>query len=235
MTIFTDLGFALWKGSFVSIVGASGCGKTTLLKIIAGLLRPTAGAVFLDGGRIEGPTRDMTLVFQEYNKSLLPWRNVEQNLRLGLVNRGFSQQEQERRIEDYLRLIDLVDARNRYPWQLSGGMQQRVAVARALACEPVILLLDEPYGSLDAVTRSRLEDELLSLWAERSMTVLLVTHDIDEALYLSDRVLILAGSPATITLDLPVNLPRPRDQIDSRASRMFTEMRTVVFKTLRGS
>ena len=175
------------------------------------------------------------LVFQEYNKSLLPWRNVEQNLRLGLVNQSLSELDEQRRVDDYLRLINLTDARSRFPWQLSGGMQQRVAVARALAGGAAILLLDEPYGSLDAVTRSRLEDELLILWAERSMTVLLVTHDIDEALYLSDRVFVLAGSPARIMVDLPIELPRPREQVASRANRKFAELRALVFTTLRDS
>lgn len=230
--VFDDFNLTLKKNTFLSILGASGCGKTTLLKTIAGLIIPTAGTVSLNGRVINGPPTEAVLLFQEYNKSLLPWRNVLDNVRLGLEARRLERTQQYDKAKEYLQLVGLESVKNYYPWQLSGGMQQRVALARALACEPEILLADEPFGSLDALTRSRMEDELLTLWATLKFTVLFVTHDIDEAVYLSDRILLIGGQPALILKDLEVQLDRPRDQISTRSSRSFATLRAQLYEAM---
>jgi NitT/TauT family transport system ATP-binding protein len=231
-TVFVDLNLQLKKGNFVSIVGTSGCGKSTLLRIIGGLIEPSDGEVKLNDKKVTEPTKEMAFVFQDYNNSLLPWRNVEQNIRLGLEAQKLGKKAQDDRVKKYLNMVGLQDTNNMYPWQLSGGMQQRVAVARALACEADILLIDEPFGALDAVTKSHLEDELLNIWMELGITVILVTHDIDEAIYLSDRVLVLAGSPAQIKKDIKINFDRPRHQISTRSLPEFVEIRSAIYKTL---
>lgn len=232
-TVFEGLNLTQQRGSFVSIVGTSGCGKSTLLRIIGGLSKATSGEVLLNNHKVIEPPKELVLVFQDYNNSLLPWRNIEQNIRLGLEARYIPEKDQKSRVDKYLEMVGLSSTKTHYPWELSGGMQQRVAVARALACEPEILLIDEPFGSLDAVTKGNLEDELLSLWSMLGMSIFLVTHDIDEAIYLSDRVLVLSGSPAKIKKDITIDLPRPRDQIATRSAPEFAELRTSIFKALR--
>ena len=222
------------RGAFLSIVGPSGCGKTTLLKLIAGLETPTDGAIIVDGHTVLGPPGNAIYVFQEYSKSLLPWRTVAGNVSLGLESRGLLRAQREERVERYLNMVGLWDVAAKYPWELSGGMQQRAVVARALACEPAILLFDEPFGSLDAMNRHALEDKLLTLWDELHQTILFVTHDIDEAIYLSDRILVFGGPPAHIIADIAVDLQRPRDQVETRSSAAFGSLRKHVHHTLAG-
>ena len=230
--VFDQISFSLERGSFVSIVGASGCGKTTLLRIVGGLILPSAGTVHVNGRLVTEPPAEAVVVFQDYSKSLFPWKNVEQNVALGLESIGVPAVQRTQRIRKYLRMVGLPESSQLYPWELSGGMQQRVALARALACEPSLLLLDEPFGALDTVIRSRLEDDLLGLWDSFNMTALLVTHDIDEALYLSDRILVMSGSPTAISADIPVLLSRPREQVTTRSERAFSSLRTQVYRAL---
>jgi NitT/TauT family transport system ATP-binding protein len=191
----------------VSIVGASGCGKSTLLKIIAGLEAPTAGELLLDGRPIEGPGRDRGMVFQEY--TLFPWLTVRKNVEFGLTDH--SKQERREIARQFLEVVGLSKFEANYPGELSGGMQQRVAIARALAYKPTVLLMDEPFGALDAQTRSLMQDLLLKIWTEESLTVLFVTHDVDEAVYLSDRLYVLSARPGRVKEIVDIALPRPRE------------------------
>lgn len=230
-----EVSFAVGQGEFLSIVGPSGCGKTTLLMNLAGLMEPTEGRVLLDGREVRKPPPQIVLVFQDYTRSLLPWRTVLRNVSYGLElqRQRVLAGDQVARAEEHLEVVGLRDFRNFYPWQLSGGMQQRVAIARALACEPRILLMDEPFGSLDAQTRADLEDSLLGLWSKFKQTILFVTHDIDEAVYLSDRVLVLSGRPSVVLDEFPIELERPRDQLRTRSDRKFLEYRERIYLTIR--
>lgn len=187
-----DITFNVKTGDFLAIVGPSGCGKTTLLKIIAGLLHPTKGSILIENRGIENPQKDIILVFQEYDRSLLPWRTVQKNVEFALEINDSSISDRREKAEVYLEMVGLKGFEKHYPWALSGGMQQRVAIARALAYGPKILLMDEPFGSLDARMREELEDELLQLWGRLGITIILVTHDLDEAIYLCDRLLVLS-------------------------------------------
>jgi NitT/TauT family transport system ATP-binding protein len=191
----------------VSIVGASGCGKSTLLKIIAGLEEPTAGELLLDGHPIEGPGRDRGMVFQEY--TLFPWLTVRKNVEFGLTS--LSRAERRDIARQFLEVVGLLRFEDNYPGELSGGMQQRVAIARALAYKPSVLLMDEPFGALDAQTRALMQDLLLKIWAEESLTVMFVTHDVDEAVYLSDRLYVLSTRPGRVKEVVTIGLPRPRE------------------------
>jgi NitT/TauT family transport system ATP-binding protein len=229
-----DVTFSVHEGEFVSIVGPSGAGKTTLLKCLCGLMKPTAGTATFEGTPIDGPPAKMALVFQDYSRSLFPWLTVEGNVALPLKAKGVAAKERSARVAEALGAVGLGDAMRRYPWQLSGGMQQRVALARAVAYQPDCLLLDEPFASVDAQTRFELEDLVLRLRREFGMTVLFVTHDIDEAVYVSDRVVVLSRSPCRVTATLTVDLPRPRDQIESRSAPRFAELRTELFELVRG-
>ena len=214
------------RGSFVSIVGPSGCGKSTLLQIIAGLVSPTSGEVFYGNTRIQGPPPDVLYVFQQYTRSLFPWKTVERNVAFGLENKsGLSRDEIVSRTNEFIKLVKLTGFERHYPWQLSGGMQQRVAIARALACRPAVLLLDEPFSSVDALTRVGLQELVRLLWRELGLTVIFVTHDVDEGLYLSTRVVALTRSPGTIAIDLPIHLPTPRDHITTRALPAYLDYR----------
>ena len=205
------------RGAFVSIVGPSGCGKSTLLQIMAGLVRPSGGAVLLEGRRITEPPPEIVYVFQQYTRSLYPWKTVARNVAYGLENRSrLPRREVAARAAEYLRLVKLEGFENHYPWQLSGGMQQRVAIARALACRPEVLLMDEPFSAVDALTRVGLQELVLRLWHELGLTIVLVTHDVDEAVYLSSRVVALSRPPASVAMDLAIDLPLPRDQITTR-------------------
>jgi NitT/TauT family transport system ATP-binding protein len=227
-----SVSFEISEYQFCSIVGRSGCGKTTLLRIVAGLLRPTSGKIFLDGEEMRDPSKRVAVVFQDYNKSLMPWKNVRDNIRLGLRSLRLTSGEERRRVDSYVDLVGLSRSTTKYPWQLSGGMQQRVAIARALAREPQILLLDEPFGSLDAPTRFELEDELLEKTHRLGITVLMITHDIDEAVYMSDRVLILTEG-GTLDTDVAVSFPHDRrNQIDTRAHDNFAAYRAVILRGL---
>jgi NitT/TauT family transport system ATP-binding protein len=219
-------------GEFVSFVGPSGCGKTTLLMSIAGLLPPTSGRIFVKGREVAGPPADLVLLFQEYNKSLFVWRSVLGNVRFGLEARGDRSAGAAKKAGDLIELVGLKGFENHYPWELSGGMQQRVAIARALAYEPEVLLMDEPFGSLDALTRLELEDTLLHLWQELRTTILFITHDIEEAIYLSDRIWVLSRRPSQIIQELKIAFPRPRDQVTTRAEPGFMKIRNDIYRQI---
>ena len=194
-TALEDVTLDIEAGSFTSIVGPSGCGKSTLLQIVGGLIPPTGGEARLKNRTVTAPPREAIYVFQQYDRSLFPWRTVCRNVGFGLEGSGLGTRQIEERCAEYIDLVGLSGFENYYPHQLSGGMQQRVAVARALACGPEVLLMDEAFGSVDAQTRAGLQDLLLRLWREYRLTVLFVTHDIDEAIYLAERVLVLSESP----------------------------------------
>jgi NitT/TauT family transport system ATP-binding protein len=229
-----DLGVR--EGEFVSIVGPSGCGKSTLLQIVAGLLAPTSGEVRLEGERIVEPPQGMVYLFQQYSRSLFPWLTVEQNVVFGFRHAArLSAGAAEERGIRYLEMVGLAEFRRRYPWELSGGMQQRVAIARALAAEPRMLLLDEPFSSVDALTRLELQGLILELWQQTGLTVLLVTHDVEEAVYLSDRIALLTRRPAQVAKVFLNALPRPRKAVESREDPRFLELRHVLLtRLLRG-
>jgi len=231
--ILADISLSVGKGEFVSVVGASGSGKTTMLRLLAGLLRPTPGEVLDHGQPVTGPSRDRAIIFQDYSKALLPWRTVSGNVALSLEARRIPAREHAAIIAALLAKMGLDQAANQYPGQLSGGMQQRVQIARALAQNPRILLMDEPFGALDAMTRQALQDEILALTAEQRITVVFITHDLDEAIYLGDRVVALGGAPARILETVDINLPRPRDQLATREDPRFLGHRHRLFGLLR--
>jgi NitT/TauT family transport system ATP-binding protein len=213
-------------GEFVSIVGPSGCGKSTLLQIVAGLVPASAGEVLLAGQEVVGPPAGMVYLFQQYSRSLFPWLTVEQNVGFGFHHTGHSSsRDASERCVEYLNKVGLADFRKRYPWELSGGMQQRVAIARALAAEPRVLLLDEPFSSVDALTRLELHGLIMDLWSKTGLTILLVTHDVDEAVYLSDRIALLTRRPALLADVFANTVPRPRTAVESREDRRFLELR----------
>jgi NitT/TauT family transport system ATP-binding protein len=197
------------RGEFVCLLGPSGCGKSTLLNAVAGFSLPSAGVITIDGEAIAAPGPDRGMVFQEY--ALFPWMTVEQNIAFGLQIKGEPRPVIQDRVGNLLELLNLQDFRKRYPKDLSGGMRQRVAIARVLALDSPIMLMDEPFGALDALTRRNLQDELLRLWLELKKTILFVTHSIEEALYLADRTVVMTYRPGTIKRDLAIDLPRPRD------------------------
>ncbi|MFD1507786.1 ABC transporter ATP-binding protein [Georgenia yuyongxinii] len=233
--VLENLSFTVGAGEFVSIVGPSGCGKSTLLRCISGLMEPTSGAVALDGARYTGVPRELALVFQDYSRSLFPWLTVAGNVRFALNGLKLSKAEVNARIDESLHAVGLGDIPAQYPWQLSGGMQQRVAIARALAYRPKILLLDEPFASVDAQTRAELEDLLLDVWAKFGMTILFVTHDIDESVYQSDRVVVLGSSPTRVIADVEIPIPRPRHQIRTRELHEFIELRSRLARLIRAA
>ncbi|HEU5023347.1 MAG TPA: ABC transporter ATP-binding protein [Spirillospora sp.] len=222
------------EGELVTIVGPSGCGKSTLLRCIAGLVPPTEGKVVLKGTPIDGVPDDLAVVFQDYSRSLLPWLTVRDNVALPLRRRGLGKADRRAQAVEALASVGLEDAAGKYPWQLSGGMQQRVSIARALAYKPALMLMDEPFGSVDAQTREDLEDLVLQVHRAEGMTILLVTHDIDESVYLGDRVVVLARNPGRVRDELPVTLPADRDQIGTRADAEFVRLRAEVGRLVRG-
>ena len=228
-----DLTFSVQRNQLACIVGPSGCGKSTLLRCIAGLISPAAGDIRLHGDAVKGVPTDLAVVFQDYSRSLFPWLSVRKNVEFPLKSRGLKRSERKRRAAEALEWVGLPNISSKYPWQLSGGMQQRVSIARALACQPALLLMDEPFASVDAQTRFELEDLLLRVRREHQSTVLLVTHDIDESVYLGDRVLVLSRSPAAIVADLAVGLPTDRDQIATRSSAAFVALRSEVARLLQ--
>mgnify|MGYP006272219247 FL=1 len=209
----SDVSFGVEDGEFVCIVGPSGCGKTTLFRIIAGLESPTDGSVRLHGERVEGPTSDMGVVFQEYH--LFPWRTVRENVAFGLEKGGVPTAERRERVDSLVDLVGLNGFADSYPKELSGGMKQRVAIARALATDPGLLLMDEPFGAVDAQTREMLQNELLDIWEQTEKTVLFVTHDVEEAVKLADRIVVMAKEPGRIQDVIEVDLPRPRSRSDA--------------------
>jgi NitT/TauT family transport system ATP-binding protein len=222
-------------GAFVSIVGRSGCGKSTLLRLVAGLEVPTAGTVTIDGRAISQPPANVRYLFQNYGESLLPWRTVGGNIQFGLrhaYRRAVAADRTDIRavINEKLAEVGLSETADRYPSELSGGMQQRVAIARALAAEPKILLLDEPFSAVDALSRANLQDLLLRIWRSHALTILFVTHDVDEALYLSDRVIVLGPDGGGLQMEVDVSLPRPRHQIETRRDPAFLELRSEILQ-----
>jgi NitT/TauT family transport system ATP-binding protein len=228
-----DMSFEVSEREFVCIVGPSGAGKTTLLKCMSGLLAPTSGEVTLGGRPVTEPPEEMGFVFQDYSRSLLPWLSVRDNVMLPLHHKALDRAERDRLVDESLDAVGLGDVLDRYPWQLSGGMQQRVAIARALAYQPEILLMDEPFASVDAQTRAELEDLVLKLHSEFSVTIVFVTHDIDEAVYLGQRVVVLTGAPSRVQEELEVDLPSPRDQVETKELPEFTRLRGHVYRSIR--
>jgi len=210
LTVLDHLNLEITGKEFVCILGASGCGKTSLLRLIAGLDEAESGSILLDGEEIKGPNPKVGFVFQEY--SLFPWRSVIDNIAFGLEMKGVPADERYKTAERYLELVNLTQFRNCYPSELSGGMRQRVAVARALALDPVLLLMDEPFGALDAQTRNMLQTELLDIWEKTKKTIIFITHSVDEAVYLSDRIVVLTPRPGRICKIVPIDLPRPRNR-----------------------
>ncbi|GAA4601671.1 NitT/TauT family transport system ATP-binding protein [Actinoplanes octamycinicus] len=228
-----DLTFTVDNGDLVCLVGPSGCGKTTLLRCISGLLTPTSGDVRVGGKPVTGPPPGMAVVFQEYGRSLFPWMSVRDNVELPLKQKGVDRGRRRELVEGALDAVGLDGTATAYPWQLSGGMQQRVAIARAVAYEPETLLMDEPFAAVDAQTRADLEDLVRALWQRLKVTVLFVTHDIDEAVYLGRRVVMLSSSPTVVQDELVVDLPAERDQLHTRADPRFIELRTRVYEQIQ--
>jgi len=228
-----SISFTVAEKEFVCVVGPSGCGKTTLLKCVAGLLAPTSGAAFLNGKAVTSPPDEMALVFQEYSRSLMPWSSVRNNVLLPLRHKPLSRAERSALVEESLEAVGLTRFIDHYPWQLSGGMQQRVAIARALAYQPSILLMDEPFASVDAQTRGDLEDLVLRVQEQYGITILFVTHDIDEAVYMADRVVVLTHAPTTVLEILPITFPFPRDQIATKELPEFAHLRAHVYRLIK--
>jgi NitT/TauT family transport system ATP-binding protein len=228
-----DLTFDVAAGDFTCIVGPSGAGKTTLLKCLSGLLAPTSGAIRVNGHDVAGPPAEMAVVFQEYGRSLFPWKTVRENIELPLREKKIAKAERTRVVDEALAAVALTGAADSYPWQLSGGMQQRVAIARAVAYQPKVMVLDEPFAAVDAQTRADLEDLMLRLWTELDLTVIFVTHDIDEAVYLGQRVLVLSSSPTRILDDVPIDIRGPRSQATTRIEPGFAELRTRVYRGIQ--
>ena len=228
-----DISLELAGGEFVSLVGPSGCGKTTLLRCLSGLVQPTSGQVTFDGRPLDGVPRSMSIVFQEYGRTLFPWLSVRRNVTFGLT--GLSRAEANERASQALELVGLAEFADSHPWQLSGGMQQRVAIARAVATRPRCLLMDEPFASVDALSRESLEELTLGLADQFGFSTLLVTHDIDEAIFMSDRVLVLSGRPSVILESIEIELPKPRDEVETRALPRFIEYRRKIHAMIRGA
>lgn len=233
-TIIDSLDFQVRQGEFLCIVGASGCGKTTLLRLLAGLARPTAGLVEFMGQPVLGPARDRAIVFQDYSRALLPWRTVGGNIALALETCRVPKEQHAARIRELAATMGLLHAVDQYPVQLSGGMQQRVQIARCLAQEPKLLLMDEPFGALDAITRQGLQDEVAKLALERGTTVVFITHDLEEAIYLGDRVVVLASNPGRIIEDIEIEILRPRNQLTTREDSRFLAHRHHVYGLMEG-
>ena len=227
-----NISLAIRKNEFVSLLGPSGCGKTTLIRIIAGLLPADCGEVLVNGQAVTVPGRDRCMVFQQFG--LLPWRTVLSNVEFGLEIEGVPKDERSARAGQYLELVGLKGFERYYPHQISGGMQQRVGIARALSKKPDILLMDEPFGAVDAQTREQLQEELLKIWSRTDTTVVFVTHSIDEALYLSDRVVVMQARPGRIKEEVSVDLPRPRWEGDVKADPRFAQLRSQLRESLRG-
>ena len=224
LAVVEDVSFTVREGEFIAIVGPSGCGKSTLLNILAGFLEPTAGEVLIDGQRVQGPDPRRIFVFQE--RGVFPWLTVEGNVGFGLFNRP--REERERLIAWYIKLVGLQGFEKAYPMELSGGMKQRLEVARALAVNPDMLLLDEPFGALDSITRLLMRVELLRIWEAEKKTIIFVTHDIEEAIQLADRVIVMSARPARIRRVVDIDIPHPRDI----SSRRYLELRDGIFEEI---
>ncbi len=230
LKVLDNCSIELKENEFVSIVGTSGCGKSTLLNIIAGLLPPTSGKVIIDGQAIKGPGRDRGVVFQSY--TLFPWLTVEKNILFALKNTKLSNKEKSELVKDYISSVGLSGFENSYPKELSGGMKQRVAIARALVYKPAVMLMDEPFGALDAQTRGMMQELLLKVWQEHKTTVLFITHDVDEAIFMSDRVLIMTARPGKIKEEISINLNRPRNY-EMLTSPEFMALKRQILNAIR--
>lgn len=220
------------KGEFITVVGPSGCGKSTFLDILAGLSKPTSGNVYIDGKLITGPALDRGIILQGY--ALFPWRTVEKNIEFGLEIKKIPKEERKKISEKFIDLVGLKGFENRYPHELSGGMKQRVAIARALAYDPEVLLMDEPFAAVDAQTRESLQEELLNIWEKTNKTIVFITHSIEEAVFLADRVVIMATNPGRIKEIINVKLPRPRINSQIRTSQEFNSNRNRIWELLHG-
>ena len=227
-----DISFEVEEGSFVVIIGPSGCGKTSILRIIGGLIDPSSGEVLIDAKPVTGPGPDRSIVFQNFR--LLPWRKVIGNVEMGLEIKGIDKSRREELARNCLDLVGLSGFENHYPIELSGGMQQRVGLARALVVDPAILLMDEPFGSIDAQTREQLQTELLKLWNKTRKTVIFVTHDIDEAIYLGDKIIVISPRPGKVQEVVTVDLPRPRweNKANIIESVVFIDLKKKLWSTL---
>ena len=223
-----DINLTIPEGQFVCLLGPSGCGKSTLLNAVAGFSLPSSGVITVDGKAVTGPGPDRGMVFQEY--ALFPWMTVEQNIGFGLEIKGMGKVEIQTRVEALMNMLGLSDFRNRFPKDLSGGMRQRVAIARVLALDSPTMLMDEPFGALDALTRRNLQDELLRIWAELKKTIIFVTHSIEEAIYLADRIVVMTYRPGTIKRDLLVELPRLRDPSSAHFNALKRELGALVME-----
>lgn len=228
-TVISDLSFSVGRGEIACVIGPSGCGKTTALRMAAGLVRPDNGQVTVLGKDISGPRRDVAIVFQDYGKALLPWRTARGNISLALEAAGVAARDRAAIIDPLLEKVGLARHADKYPTEMSGGMQQRLQIARCLAQKPEVILMDEPFGALDAMTRQGLQDEMLSIVAETGTTVFFVTHDIEEAIYLGDKVIGLLPNPGRIGQVFNVTLPRPRDQLATREMPEFLSLRRTLF------
>jgi NitT/TauT family transport system ATP-binding protein len=225
-----DVSFKVAPGEFICLLGPTGCGKSTILNVIAGFIEPTDGAVFLESKTIEGPGADRGVVFQKY--ALFPWKTVRGNIEFGLRMKGLSTQERTKIANHYIKMVGLNGFEENYPKTLSGGMEQRVGIARALANDPLVLLMDEPFGSLDSQTRIMMQELVLDIWEDLHKTVIFVTHDIDEAILLADRLLILTARPGQIREAIPIDLPRPRS-FETMTSPVFMEIKKAVAQIIR--
>jgi NitT/TauT family transport system ATP-binding protein len=237
VTAVQDISFEIPHGRFVSLLGPSGCGKSTILRMLAGLIAPTHGVVSFKGGPVRRPPPGMVYVFQQYTKSLFPWLSVLGNVEFGATSPHAARQAKSLRRDECLetlRLVGLEKHADSYPWQLSGGMQQRVAIARAVVARPQVLLMDEPFSALDALTRESLQDLLLKLWQELRLTIVFVTHDIAESIYLSDEIVVLSHAPSRILTRVAVDVGRPRDQLTTRESPQFLAHRRSLYELVVG-
>jgi NitT/TauT family transport system ATP-binding protein len=231
--ILADISLDIRRGELLTIVGPSGTGKTTLIRVLGGLTPCTSGSVRINGREIAGPPQGVVIVFQDYSHALLPWRTVFSNVALGLEGQAAAAELRER-VLGALRLVGLEKNADDHPWQLSGGMQQRMQIARALAVRPSVLLMDEPFGALDAMSRAQLQDELMRVRQETGCSIVFVTHDIEEAVYLGDRIAVISGSPGRIARTFDVTLPQPRDQLMTRQSPEFLQFRYAVHRAIAG-
>ncbi|WP_188612632.1 ABC transporter ATP-binding protein [Chelatococcus reniformis] len=234
-TIIDGVSLDIRGGEVVCVVGPSGCGKTTLLRMIAGFVQPTAGTVTFNGQPTAAPRPDVAIVFQDYGKALLPWRTAAGNVALALEAIGLPKPQRPARIAELLALLGLGGHADKYPAAMSGGMQQRLQIARALAQEPTVLLMDEPFGALDAMTRQHLQDELLRIVTDRGITVFFVTHDLEEAIYLADRVIGLAPNPGRVAREFDIGLARPRDQLATIEHPDFLRLRRALFEFIKAA
>lgn len=233
-TVIETMNFSVRAGEFLCLVGPSGCGKTTLLRLLAGLMTPSKGEVRFNGKRIAEPSLERAIVFQDYGRALLPWRTVSGNIALAMEALRVPREERASKVDALLKTTGLSHARDRFPNQLSGGMQQRVQIARCLAQKPKLMLMDEPFGALDAITRQSLQDEVLKLTREHGTTVVFITHDLEEAIYLGDRVIVLGANPGRILEEVDVGIAHPRNQLTTREDPRFLAHRHHLHGLLEG-